>query len=75
MLLQSETKIEPDLRLIAVLIKYILHLLVFDSFQGSIYVSEKLPTYPPPPPLFCPKWEVSVNVNLGEGLVGSFPET
>ena len=35
MLLQSETKIEPVLMLIAVLIKYILHLLVFDSFQGS----------------------------------------
>ena len=27
----------------------------------------KLPTYPSPKPSFCPKWEVSVNVNLGEG--------
>ena len=37
--------------------------------------SEKLPTYPSPKPTFCPKWEVSVNVGLGEGWVGSFPET
>ena len=35
----------------------------------------KLPTYPSPKPTFCPKWEVSVNVGLGEGKVGSFPET
>ena len=34
---------------------------------GSIKVSEKLPTYPSPNPTFCPKWEVSVNVDLGEG--------
>ena len=27
----------------------------------------KLPTYPSPKPSFCPKWEVSVNVSLGEG--------
>ena len=26
-------------------------------------------------PTFCPKWEASVNVGLGEGQVGSFPET
>ena len=33
------------------------------------------PTYPSPMSAFCPKWEVSVNVGLGEGKVGSFPET
>ena len=43
---------------------------------GSIKVSRKqLPTYPSPKPTFLPEWEVSVNVSLGEGLVGSFPET
>ena len=26
-----------------------------------------LPTYPSPKPTFCPKWEVNVNVGLGEG--------
>ena len=41
---------------------------------GSLYVSGKLPTYTFPKPTFCPKWEVSVNVVLGEGYVGSFPE-
>ena len=34
---------------------------------GSLYVSGKLPTYPSPKPTFSPKWEVSVNVGLGEG--------
>ena len=33
----------------------------------SIQVSGKLPTYPSPKPSFCPKREVSVNANLGEG--------
>ena len=42
---------------------------------GSLYASEKLPTHPSPKPTFCPKWEVSVNVGLGEGQVGSFPGT
>ena len=42
---------------------------------GSLYVSGKLATYPSPKPLFYPKWEASVNVGLGEGKVGSFPET
>ena len=37
------------------------------KFFGSITVSRKLPTYPSPKPSFCPKWEVSVHVNLGEG--------
>ena len=43
--------------------------------MGSLYVSRKLPNYPSPKPTFCPKWEVSVNVGLGEGYVGSSPET
>ena len=38
-------------------------------------VSGKLPTYPSPKPIFCPKWEVSVNIGLGEGWLGSFSET
>ena len=33
----------------------------------SIQVSGKLPTYPFPNPTFCPKWEVNVNTELGEG--------
>ena len=33
----------------------------------SLYVSGKLPTYPSPKPKFSPKWEVGVNVGLGEG--------
>ena len=33
----------------------------------SIKVSGKLPTYHSPNPIFCPKWEVSVNVDLGKG--------
>ena len=35
--------------------------------NGSLYVSAKLRTYPSPKPTFCPKWEASVNVGLGEG--------
>ena len=30
-------------------------------------VSAKLPTYPSPKPTFCHKWEVIVNIGLGEG--------
>ena len=46
------------------------------KYMGSILLSGKLPTYPSPKPSFCPKWKVSVklNVSLGEGYVGSFPE-
>ena len=36
----------------------------------SVQVKD-LPTYPSSKPTFCPKWEVSVNVGLGEGWVGS----
>ena len=32
-------------------------------------------TYPSLKPTFCPECEVSVAVGLGEGQVGSFPET
>ena len=34
---------------------------------GSILGSETLPTYPSLKPTLCPKWEVGVNVGLGEG--------
>ena len=34
----------------------------------------KLPTYPSPKPTVCPKWEVSDDVDVGEGWVVSFPE-
>ena len=44
------------------------------TLRPKDFVSGKLPTYPFPRPTFCPKWEVSVNVGLGEGYVGSFPE-
>ena len=37
------------------------------GFPGSWYVPGKLPTYPPLSQHFCPKWEVGVNVGLGEG--------
>ena len=33
----------------------------------SSYASRKLPTYPSLKPTFCPKWELSVNVGIGEG--------
>ena len=35
-------------------------------------VSGKLPTFPSPNPTLGPKWEVTVNADLGEGYVGSF---
>ena len=56
--------------------------LVEDDFPGnfptgqfeSLYISGKLPIYPTPKPtLICFKWEVSVNVGLGEGVGGQFP--
>ena len=36
--------------------------------DGSLYVSDKLPTYPSPKATLCStcKWEVGVNVGLGE---------
>ena len=38
-----------------------------DLFGTPLCVSGNLPTYPSPQLTFCPKWEVSVNVGLGEG--------
>ena len=40
------------------------------SVKGSSSVSGKLPTYPSPKPTFFLKWEISVNVGLGDGLGG-----
>ena len=40
---------------------------LFPNLAGSLYASGKLPTYPTPEPIFCPKCEVSVVVGLGEG--------
>ena len=36
--------------------------------------SGKLPTFPSPKPTFYPNWEISANVDLGDGKVSSFPE-
>ena len=46
-----------------------------ETMAAYMYVSGKLPPTPPPKPTLCPNWEVSVNAGLGEGWVGSFPET
>ena len=45
------------------------------SCRGSMVVSGKLPTYSSPKLTFFPKKEVSFNVKLGKGKVGSLPET
>ena len=42
---------------------------------GSISVSGQLPTYPSPNSTIVNWWQVTVNVGLGEGWVGSFPDT
>ena len=47
---------------------------IFRIMLGSIYISGKMTTYPSPEPTFIPKWEISVNVGLGQGWVDSFPE-
>ena len=44
----------------------------FKQTSWSLYVSGKLPSYPSPKLTFCPKWEVSANVDLGRGRWGSF---
>ena len=44
------------------------------KYNGSLYISGKLPTYPSPKPTFCTRCEVSFDVGLGEGEVGNFPE-
>ena len=43
--------------------------------SGSVKVSGKLPTYPSPNPTLILTSHFGQNVGLGEGLVGSFPET
>ena len=47
-------------------------MLLNNSHKSIAYMDQfrfpgKLPTYPSPNPKFCPKWEVSVNTDLGEG--------
>ena len=60
-----------------------IHPFVFPNFfpdwhrQIKWYISRlrlcvKLPTYHSPKATFCPKWEVSVNVGLGEGWICKF---
>ena len=57
----------PDRVLHPVIVKVKVQFPVKPEFFGSLYVSGKLLTYPSPKPTFPPKWEVSVNVGLGEG--------
>ena len=45
----------------------ILRLCLKLGVQINNEVSELLTTYPSPKSQFCPKWEVSVNVDLWEG--------
>ena len=45
------------------------------KIKGSFYVSVKLPTYPSPKPTLTLSSYLGQNVGLGEGWVGSFPET
>ena len=43
--------------------------------RGSLYVFGKLPIYPSPKPILTLTSHLGQNVGLGEGWVGSFPET
>ena len=61
--------VKPDFDLRALLSLSLLNL----PTVGTDLETAHLP--PAPKPKFCPKWKVSVNVGLGEGWVGSFPET
>ena len=45
--------------------------ITWKGINVKLYLSGKLPTYPSPKLIFCPKWEVSVYVELGKGRVGS----
>ena len=55
-----------------VLVKYYWQTVLVYNIQ--FWKKKKQPSQPPPPnPTFCPKWEIGVNVGLGEGWVGSFP--
>ena len=43
--------------------------------RSLLHVSGKLPTYPSPKPTTALTSHLGQNVGLGEGEVGSFPET
>ena len=45
------------------------------KIKGSFHVSVKLPTYPSPKPTLTLSSYLGQNVGLGEGWLGSFPET
>ena len=53
---------------------FYLGIIVWRRSPGSFYLSGKLHTYSSPKPTFCLKWEVSINVGLGERKVGSLSE-
>ena len=44
-----------------------------NALHLQVWVFTKLPTYPSPYPTFYLKWEIGVNVQLGEGWVGIPP--
>ena len=44
-------------------------------YWETLYVSGKLPTYPSPKPTVTLTSHLEQNIGLGEGYVGSFPET
>ena len=50
-------------------------LLISNKIMGSISVSGQLPTYPSPNPTFTLTCYQLTNVGLGEGQVGSCPDT
>ena len=43
------------------------HIGILNKCYDHYTFLENVPTYFSPKPTFFPKWEVSVNVNLGEG--------
>ena len=43
--------------------------------SGSLYIPEKLPTYPSPKPTLTLTPHLGQNVCLGDGKVGGFPDT
>ena len=51
------------------------HVIIILILGGSLYVSGKLPTYPSSTPTSTLTSHLGHNVSLGEGQVGSFPET
>ena len=54
-------------KILANVFKFYLILRLQKSPKNYRYVSGNLPTYPSPKLTFCLKWELSVNVGLGEG--------